>query len=457
MNNIRLSILIVGSAIALFFFSSLRHFLIQSSGWDLGIFDQAVYLISEGKTPISSIIGFHILGDHAAFIFYPLALFYKIYPDVHWLFLVQAIALSIASIPIYHLSLQSGLKESLAKILAILYLLYPLIFNINLFDFHPEVIAIPAILFAVLAVYEEKIIFFIVAIILILVCKAVLSLTVIAMGVWLLLFKKKPIYGVIALFLGTAWFLVSTQLIIPTFRGYEHSAISRYSHLGDSMLEVAKNLFLKPNLVLSYTFTLPNLEYLLLLFSPVVWGLSFRYLSPLVAAFPSLLLNLITDYPLQKDLLHQYSLPIVPFLFLAMIESLATGKGWFKKPRWMILWGVIAFIALAKVGFFWTKYLLEIDTWKATREAINLVQTKGDVLTNNQIAPQLSQREVIQLVGKTNKDIKINQFDYVLLNLRHPGLTSSQEAVERLNDRITESNDFELIFDQTDVKLWTQN
>ncbi|WP_332984394.1 hypothetical protein [Microcoleus sp. A003_D6] len=34
------------------------------------------------------------MGDRAAFIFYPLALLYKIYPDVHWLLLVQAVALA---------------------------------------------------------------------------------------------------------------------------------------------------------------------------------------------------------------------------------------------------------------------------------------------------------------------------------------------------------------------------
>jgi uncharacterized membrane protein len=48
------------SALVLFASSSLRHELFQSTAWDLGIFDQAVYLISQGKAPISSFLGFHI-------------------------------------------------------------------------------------------------------------------------------------------------------------------------------------------------------------------------------------------------------------------------------------------------------------------------------------------------------------------------------------------------------------
>ena len=103
-------------ALILFGCSSLRHALFQSNGFDLGLFDQAIYLISQGQEPIVSLAGFHFLGDHAAFILYPLALFYKIYPDVHWLFAVQAIALSLGALPTFHLARQAGLKESLSNL-----------------------------------------------------------------------------------------------------------------------------------------------------------------------------------------------------------------------------------------------------------------------------------------------------------------------------------------------------
>jgi hypothetical protein len=64
------------ASISVLFFltSSLKHVLFLSSAWDMGIFDQAVYLISQGQEPISSFMRFHVLGDHAAFILYPLAL-----------------------------------------------------------------------------------------------------------------------------------------------------------------------------------------------------------------------------------------------------------------------------------------------------------------------------------------------------------------------------------------------
>ena len=77
----------------------------HSTAYDLGIFDQAVYLISRGEPPISTLLGFHILGDHAALIWYPISLLYKIYPSVYWLFGIQSIALSVGAYYVYRISL----------------------------------------------------------------------------------------------------------------------------------------------------------------------------------------------------------------------------------------------------------------------------------------------------------------------------------------------------------------
>ena len=185
-----------GAAAAIFFLcSSLRHALFQSTAWDLGIFDQVIYLISQGKPPISSFLGFHIMGDHASWIFYILALFYKIYPDVHWLLAVQAVALAAGALPVWSLANLAGLNHQKSATMAAVYLLYPVVFNINLFDFHPEVIALPAILWAILAARLSQPWRFCVAVILILGCKGVLALTVVAMGLWLLLFERESLSG----------------------------------------------------------------------------------------------------------------------------------------------------------------------------------------------------------------------------------------------------------------------
>ncbi|PNW28496.1 UNVERIFIED_CONTAM: hypothetical protein BEN50_21065 [Euhalothece sp. KZN 001] len=172
MKHFRLSFLIIGSTIVLFFFSSLRHFLIQSSALDLTFFDQVIYLASKGKTPISTLLGFHLIGDHSAFILYLIALLYRLFPYVHWLFFIQAFALSLGALPLYNLSLKLNLSKHYAVTIVIAYLLYPAIFNINFYtDFRSETIAIPGFLWLVFAAYNNQKLCFIFSILFIIYCK----------------------------------------------------------------------------------------------------------------------------------------------------------------------------------------------------------------------------------------------------------------------------------------------
>ncbi|MFN7353865.1 MAG: DUF2079 domain-containing protein, partial [Pseudanabaena sp.] len=150
-------IIVVVSTLVLFFFSSPRHSLFQSGAFDLGFFDQGIYLISQGIYPKSSIIDLHMIGDHAAFILYPLSIFYRIYPDIHWIFLSQSVAISIGIIPILKLSQQKGLSIKNSYLVVLLYLFSPIIFNANsTYDFHPDIFAVPCLLWAILWAKENK-------------------------------------------------------------------------------------------------------------------------------------------------------------------------------------------------------------------------------------------------------------------------------------------------------------
>ena len=464
-------LMIVVTTIVLFASSSARHALFHSTAYDLAIFDQAVYLISQNQTPFSSLMAVNILGDHAAFIFYPLALLYKIYPDVHWLLFVQAISLALGAWPSWSLARQAGLNERKSMAVAAVYLLYPAVFNVNLFDFHPEVIAVPAFLAAIVAARLDKILWFCAAIVLILSCKAVLSLTVAAMGLWLLLFDKKRNCGLLALFFGVAWFLIATQAIIPYFnQGKEHAGIGRYQYLGKSVLEIAVNLILKPNLVLGRLFSLETFEYLALLLFPVIWWMSPRHLTPLISAVPMLAMNILSDIPAQRDLIHQYSIPIFPFLLVAVIANLSdSNQPEFKIPKifdklripslpldkMIVTWALIAFLCLAKYGYFWTIYLEALDTLPATKEAISLVQTKGNVLTTSNIAPHLSHRPVVKLT-LAHTPPALTEFDYVLLNWRYPGWMSDRDFVQNLVTQLTNNPQFQLKYQRDEIYLFTK-
>ena len=442
---------IASSTLILFLCSSLRHALFQSS-FDLAIFDNAIYLISQGQSPLVTFRGLHILGDHAALIIYPLVLFYKIYPDIHWLFFIQAFSLSFAVLPLWYLCRAVGLREFESKTVAIAYLLYPAIFNINLFDFHPEVIAVPAIFGAILAVRLNKLWWFMTAVVLILSCKAVLALTVVGMGLWLLASGRYK-YAIIAIVLGCGWFAIATQVIIPTFSGTEAAAVDRYDYLGDSVLDIIKNLIIRPNLILGKVFSVSTLGYLLLLTVPLWWGLLTSHWMPIIGALPILLINILSNSPAQRNLVHQYSLPIIPWLFLIVIMAMNGKQVWFNQ-RSILIWSVVAWLALAKYGYFGSIYLQTWDTWEATRNAIALIGDRQGVLTTTDIAPHLTHRS---LIGLTTTDLnyeELEKFRYILLNLRHPGWGSSPEIAHSLHDKLKQTSKFQLQFERDDVFLF---
>jgi len=450
--------MIVISALILFGCSSLRHELFQSTALDLGMFDQGVYLISQGKPPISSFTNYHILGDHAAWIWYPLALLYKIYPSVYWLFAVQAIALALGALPTWYLARQAGLKESQALTISTVYLLYPLVFNVNLFDFHPEVIAVPALLSAVLAMRNKQIVWFCFSILLVLGCKAVLALTVIGLGIWLL--WEQRLYGAIAIISGVVWYAIANKIIIPLIGGDAATVeryIFRYKYLGNSFPELIHNLFFQPDLVFGKVLSWDNFTYLILLFIPIIWGISWQGMMPLIAAVPCIMLNLLADYQPQKDLIHQYSLPVLAFLVLSVIASMSLGKGLLQNKRMIILWSMVAFLSLAKFTYFGGKYLQSLDTWQATRQAIAQIQPDKSVLTTDEIAPHLTHRPLIKLIATPAAQINLNIFDYVLLNLRHPGLSSNPKFDQDLLSTLKVNQDFQLQFQRDDVFLFQKS
>lgn len=64
----------------------LRHALPQSNSFDLGLFDQWVWLISRGLAPVSSqSADLSLLTDHGAWLLYGLATLDALLPTVQWL------------------------------------------------------------------------------------------------------------------------------------------------------------------------------------------------------------------------------------------------------------------------------------------------------------------------------------------------------------------------------------
>jgi len=419
------------AAIVLFVASALKHARFESSAWDLGIYDQAIYLIGKDEQPLSSYLGVHILADHASFIFYPLSLLYKIYPSVYWLLAVQALAFSVAVIPLQRLASDWKLDSRQQLTVCTSYLLYPLIFNVNLFDFHPEVIAVPALFASILCARRHWLLGFLGFCVLVLSCKDALAVTVFGLGMWQLFVRGNKLYGLWAMMLGASWLVFLSTWLVPHFGGDTARFLARYEYLGPTFKLAIANALLQPGILFSHLFTVANLRYLGMLFAPVAWGLSLRSSLPLIAATPALAMNLLSlESANQKDLLYQYSIPIVPFLYASVLICMRKGLGLVKFARLSKLvpaWSLLCFLLLARPahGLFSNHDFANIVSMHA---AVKGIDPSCKLLANPLIAPHLSHRKNIALIQEGMKADEVLTYDCIVLNLDRPGPGSSDEV-----------------------------
>lgn len=455
--------ILITIASLIFFFASSYRLAVFRAGTDLGFFDQLLFLLSLGATPISSILdGVHLMGDHAALVLYPVALFYVIFPDVHWLFAVQAIALAAGAIPIYALSLQSSLGVNYARILAVCYVLSPGLFNINFYtEFRTETIAIPLLLWAVWAFKSDRYRQGICAIFLVLCCKEAMSITMVGFGFWLWMKQKQFISGLICIFSSIIWFLVAAIYIIPNFRGgFQMAGTWHYGSLGTSLPEIALKVLTQPQLLLTRAVLPDRLFYYVLLLLPIIIGLHWRKIGAIIPALPMLALNILADYSGQRDLIHHYSLVIIPFLYVWLIESLGYMKRFNYRPwlsrRLLIVWASVAFLALGKYSYFWTRYLPLQENAQYVNAALSLIEPDDRVLTTGFIAPHLSHRPMLKLLEGDWNLARMKQYDLdtVLIPMKHLSAATPEDLAIATRTLLEHTPEFNLVYHQQDVFLF---
>ncbi len=453
--------------------SSLRHFWFHSSSWDLGIFDQAIYLISQGETPFSTLLGFHILGDHGALVLYPLGILYKYFSSTYFLFLVQSFALSISIYPLSRLSKNLKLSNLSTNTSYLAFLLYPIIFNVNIFDFHPEVLAFPVVLDLFISL-KEKTLFplweLFIKIFFILSCKITNVFLIFGFGIWLL-FKGFLKFGSLLISISLFWFFLIAFFLIPYFGGQDASILRQAGKFGInenlnidlfSLMKIIYQLFLQ-------LFSISNLEYLILLFLPIIYILLNKkcliIFSNFIPFIPLLFVNLISDsYPM-KNLVHQYSLFIVPFLAVSIQESLSPAliQGVLNYPKWfqlrgnyfIIFWSILTFLIFSRFTYYLGPFHSYFESSAARREAISLVKDTSSVLTTNDLVPHLSRRRFIKFLN-SEEEYNFKNFDEILLDMEKPGWKSNSEFVDKIYQELESNKNWDKIFEKNNIVLFAR-
>ena len=411
--------------------SAVRHHLLQSNAYDLGLFDQWAWLLSQGLPPVSSMEQVHWLADHGAWGFAVAGGLYALTPSVQWLLATQALALSLTAVPIWMLAAQAQLPRRLCWLACLLWWLQPVVFNSTLFDFHPEVWVMPALALSLWAQRARRFRLWFALLLLLLGCRD--GLVLITAGIALeLAWRRRWRWSTAAALLSGGWLLMLSRWLYPWLRDGEgpKAAGRMFSHLSGGPISALAGLDWPG-----------GLSYLLLLALPcgVLWRR--RSLPVLLIGLPLVLVNLLSAASSYRTLVHHYSLPLAVVAVLAAIDGLAAdgqqglavGQ---RKKALVVGWAVLCWLALAKPWFFTGPYLERISLRNEAAAATAAIPSDAGVLTTSYLVPHLSARRQIAFPKKSfDGPLEADGWTALLLHPSDPGWGSSKKVQQRLLNR----------------------
>lgn len=399
----------------LFLFASTKHFLLGNSVWDFGIFEQFSWLIANGKiNDISSLRGIAPLQDHFSLLLLPIGVIYKLLPSGYTLIALQSLALG--SLPILSNILFNKNRTS-SKLTTSLYIAIcfsPLIFLVNIANFHPEVVSVPFILLAIAEIKKKKSLLFVFNLIVILSAKK--SQVLVGMGLAIYSFSKgKMKKGLISLVISYIWWIISSKSSAP---GGDYIT-SRLGYLGDSISNIIVNIISKPWLILNEASPDEIILYTVGLLLPFIFLLGKNSTISLISLMPIYLTNIISSSGSQRELYSQYSISILPFVIVGCWESIESKTKFnleiIKRIYYStLLITFIAFIGYSRIGYFKYRYFPNLSEAIEFQKTIKSIRTKNSVLTTDKYASRLSNRKLIHSI-ETNRLDSLNKYDIILL------------------------------------------
>ncbi|HEY1349773.1 MAG TPA: DUF2079 domain-containing protein [Ktedonobacteraceae bacterium] len=314
---------------ALSFQSVLRYATFKATAFDLGNMDQVLWNTIHGR-PFqftNQAIDWYgppnRLAIHVEPIMLLVSLLYALHSDPRVLLIFQTLALAAGGPAVFLLTRRYLPSWSvLAAVMTMAYLASPALLGINIFDFHPDCLATPLLLYALLALTYRRYLWFLLLCFFVCACKEDMPLAVAFLGLLLIWKYRLPRLGLALLVGGTLWTALAFKLVIPHFYvGVQPNNFwYRYQFLGSTPLTAILNLLVHPWLIFTEIITLDRLYYVfsLLRSSGFLALLAPEWLLPALPKFAS---NFLSSNPPNYSGAYHYNAAIIPFIMLAALHG----------------------------------------------------------------------------------------------------------------------------------------
>ncbi len=340
----------------------------DASGFDLGIFEQAVRSYAHGHWPVSDLLGagYPTLGDHFHPILALLAPFYVLWPSPGCLLVAQALLFALSAVPVTRCAILVFGTRRGALVGAGYVLSWGLLSAVN-FDFHEVCFAVPMLAFTAEHLLHGRWRAAVWCALPLVLVKEDLPLTLAAVGVVLVVNRQRRLGWTVIVF-GVVSSALLFLVVVPALNpggAYAHSG--GFNPFGGAIVKVSM---------------------LLALLAPTAFA---ALRSPLlVLAVPTLLWRLVSANDRYWGMGYHYSAVLMPVVFIAGVHG-ARRFGHLK--RYLPVCAVV--VGLGSLGL--QAAHLTSGVWTPSqRDGIDAVLARipdgATVLASNRLAPRLTSR-----------------------------------------------------------------
>ncbi len=263
---------------------SLARYRSLQLGEEFAAWMQGVWLVGEGREPFVTLTERDLFDGQFSLIMWPIAQLATLLPTGPLLLILQALALSLGVVPLWRIArsvLELGVETAL--VLGLAYGFQPQLHNLNLSEFHPEALAVPALLWAYLFSQHKQWVRFAIAIAFVLSTRSDLGLVVVGVGA-LLAVEGRTRAGRVTAAGGALWAALALGVFSSDLAGGEFLHGDAFASYGDGPVSILWGMLTNPLQVLRDFFAEENFRKLILLFAPWLFlpVLRLRFQLPLI-------------------------------------------------------------------------------------------------------------------------------------------------------------------------------
>ncbi|MEN9553095.1 MAG: hypothetical protein RLY24_690 [Actinomycetota bacterium] len=323
--------------------------------YDVGLYDQGLWLLSRGQAPFVTLMGRNLFGDHASLILILLVPLYWILPGTSTLLVVQAIVIAAGAIPIYLFARRVLSSAVMGFCAAFLWLANPAVNGTGMENFHPDSFLGLFLPLAIYALYEKKWRLYAVAVLGALLVKEDVVLVMVPLGIFVAyrFDKRKGLLTAVASIVATAlgMFVLMRSLIgVPTRNTWRIP----FGGVGGFLRE----LFTNPRNVASYLFSEDRPLYVFQMAAPFA---ALFVLSPWLSlvAVPVIASNVLSTFWYQHSIQYHYSLVAVPILLSATVFGVRAVS-----QKWRAIVMAIVVVCTTATSVLWGQHSLAVTPRK---------------------------------------------------------------------------------------------